>query len=417
MQTLRKAGSIWVEGEERFFDRESELAILGDRVADGDHTLLTAQRRMGKTSLLRELLRRLSDEGDFETLFVDVEGATDPAHAIAEIATRARTIQGAWSRIRDNFSNFLQTAGGRIEEISMSEIAVKLRAGIDPGNWQRRGDEVMDALASESRPVVLVIDELPILVNRMLKGHDYQITPERRESTDHFLSWLRKNAQEHRGRICIIISGSVGLEPILQQAGLSAQANIFSPFELRPWDSETASECLAALSRGYGLDLSEEVREDMCRRLRCCVPHHVQQFFTHLHEDLRQENRAEATLDDVATVYERDLLSVRGQIALDHYETRLKMVLGDMSYQTAMNLLTEAAVNDGLLTHEIVERYGSDPSSYPDATRDSITDILYILQHDGYLYTQTNGYRFVSGLLEDWWRARHAQYFTSITQL
>lgn len=86
MQTLRKAGSNWVEGT-RFFDREVELCILRERVIDGNHTLLTAQRRMGKTSLLRELLRRLSDKGEFETLFVDVEGASTPVDAIAEIAT------------------------------------------------------------------------------------------------------------------------------------------------------------------------------------------------------------------------------------------------------------------------------------------------------------------------------------------
>ena len=54
------------------------------------------------------------------------------------------------------------------------------------------------------------------------------------------------------------------------------------------------------------------------------------------------------------TVYERDLLSIRGQIDLEHYETRLRMTLGTDGYRTAIDLLTEAAVNDGLLTHEAV---------------------------------------------------------------
>ena len=57
---LRKAGSNWVEGD-RFFDRDAEIEALAERVRDGTHTLLTAQRRMGKTSLVRELLRRLGD--------------------------------------------------------------------------------------------------------------------------------------------------------------------------------------------------------------------------------------------------------------------------------------------------------------------------------------------------------------------
>ena len=44
---LRKAGANWVDGD-RFFDRETELQALTERIRDGTHTLLTAQRRMGK---------------------------------------------------------------------------------------------------------------------------------------------------------------------------------------------------------------------------------------------------------------------------------------------------------------------------------------------------------------------------------
>lgn len=53
---LTKAGANWVEGD-RFYDRDVELEALTERVEHGTHTLLTAQRRMGKTSLVRELLR------------------------------------------------------------------------------------------------------------------------------------------------------------------------------------------------------------------------------------------------------------------------------------------------------------------------------------------------------------------------
>ena len=55
---LRKAGANWVDGD-RFFNREVELEMLAERARDGIHTLLTAPRRMGKTSLVRESLRCL----------------------------------------------------------------------------------------------------------------------------------------------------------------------------------------------------------------------------------------------------------------------------------------------------------------------------------------------------------------------
>ena len=414
---LRKAGGNWVEGD-RFFDREDELEALTERVREGGHTLLTAQRRMGKTSLVRELLRRLKDEGRFETIFVDLEGAFDPADAVAEIGFQASAAQGAWGRIKSLFANVLPAeveVGGRIPALAGADLRVKLRAGVDAGSWRHKGDEVFAALAGNGRPVALALDELPILVNRLLKGDDHRkgnghgIAPERRRAADEFLIWLRKNGQTHRGRISMILSGSVSLEPILQQAGLSAHANVFSPFDLKPWDRETAMACLGALGETYGLDLPHAVRQDMCRRLRCQIPHHVQRFFDVLHEDLRRAGRRAASPEDVERVYDHEMLGIRGQMDLQHYEGRLRMVLGDEGYRAALEMLTEAAVNDGRLRGDAIERHRESLAVEAGADPLPVEDVLHVLEHDGYLARQGDGYRFVSGLLEDWWRVRYGR--------
>lgn len=407
---LRKAGGNWVEGD-RFFDREVEIEALMERVEDGIHTLVTAQRRMGKTSLVRELLRRLRDQGDFTTVFVDLEDAATAADAVVEIAAAARGVRSTWDRMRDWIGQSSSAAVNRIEELGMSELRVKLRAGVDAGNWRTRGDAVFASLAESRRPVVLAIDELPILVNRLLQGHDYEMTPERRRDADEFLSWLRKNGQAHGRRIPLIVSGSVGLEPILKRAELSAHANIFSPFDLKPWDEETAIGCLSELAASYNVRFPEDVCREMCLRLRCCVPHHVQQFFDKFHEYLRRAGRPEATLADVSRVYSEEMLAVRGQIHLEHYESRLRMVLGDQDYSVAIDLLTETAARDGVLRERSLAQCRTYLSSLPDRTPTRVADVLHVLEHDGYLARHEDGYRFVSGLVEDWWRARHSHGF------
>jgi len=409
---LRKGGSNWVEGS-RFFDREAELETLQERVRDGTHTLLTAQRRMGKTSLVRELLRRLQTSGQFETIFVDVEAAADPADAIAEISVRSRPLRGAFDRIKASFVNVLRETGDRIEQLSVADLKVKLRAGIDSGNWSARGDGVFAALAASDNPVVLAIDELPILINRLLKGDSDHITSEGRLLADAFMSWLRRNGQAHRGRVTMILSGSVGLEPLLQQARLSAHANIFSPYDLHPWNEETAAGCLAALAETYEIDLSPEISRLMCRRLRCCIPHHIQIYFDKLHDHLRLAGRQMALPDDIEWVYLHEMLSVRGQVDLQHYEARLETILGRTSYPIALEMLTVTAVT-GRLAGTAVNRYRDYFSASDQDNLLSVPDILHVLCHDGYLYRQDDGYRFVSGLLEDWWRSRYGQHFVSV---
>ena len=406
---LRKAGGNWVDGD-RFFDRESELEALTERVRDGTHTLLTAQRRMGKTSLVRELLRQLKEEGSFETIFVDLEAADTPADAIAEIGVQSRSAKGVVARIGSWFANVQQQLGERIEATSDPNIWMSLLGtAINAGNWRQKGDQIFATLADSDRRVVLAVDELPIFVNRLLKGHDERITPERKKTAADFLGWLRKNGQTHSGRVCFILSGSVGLRPILQQAGLIAQANIYSPFDLKPWDEETAVACLAALAESYNLDLPVAVRKDMCRRLRCQVPHHVQLFFDNLHEHLRDAGRREGSFEDVERVYAGAMLGAGREILLEHYDSRLKTVLGHGGHQVAHRLLTEAAANEGRLRRNDIDRYkehfAGRAEDEPGSTR--IEDVLHVLEHDGYLAREDHGYRFVSGLLEDWWRARH----------
>lgn len=109
--------------------------------------------------------------------------------------------------------------------------------------------------------------------------------------------------------------------------------------------------------------------------------------------------------------YEQELLGVRGQTDLDHYESRLKLVLDLQGYQAALELLTEAATNAGELRADAVALYNDE---YEDSV--PIQNVLHVLEHDGYLQPSDDGYRFVSALLEDWWRARHGRHFVRIAE-
>ena len=138
---MRKGGSNWVGGD-NFFDREIELEVLEERVRDRPHTLLTAQRRMGKTSLVRELLRRLGETNELETVFVDLESAMNAADAVTDLSIGAKSVRGVFDQIKANFANLLKEVSIQIDELSISELRVKLRAGIGAGIWVQKGDAI-----------------------------------------------------------------------------------------------------------------------------------------------------------------------------------------------------------------------------------------------------------------------------------
>ena len=226
------------------------------------------------------------------------------------------------------------------------------------------------------------MDEVPVMVNRMLKGENFIITHQSRTAVDEFMSWLRDNSLRHQNKIRIVVSGSIGFEPILNQAGLSATINNFSPFELKPWDEAAAIGCLDALANEYGVEFKEGAEVAIVRRLGCCIPHHVQMFFTQVHERCKRRQRMEFYADEVNDIYESEMLGIRGHAELTHYEERLRIILGPEIFPLALEMLSETAVT-GFLNKGSLMELGKGYTFKDRSVQDAQEEIIRVLEHTG----------------------------------
>jgi len=185
---LKQAVGNVVTGD-RFWDREADIDLLTNKIDEGASILLVAQRRIGKTSVLKEMLVQLRDR--YTCLFVDLQQARSSEEAITEISKVIHSYKPLWDRTKEAFVNVFDRVTESVEEIDVGEVGVKIRSGLTGGNWRVKGDQIFRILANAEKPVVLMLDEVPIMVNYMLKGDEFRITPERRTRADEFLSWLR----------------------------------------------------------------------------------------------------------------------------------------------------------------------------------------------------------------------------------
>ena len=99
---LKQAHGNWVEGD-RFWDREKDIELFIERIEEGAHLLLVAQRRMGKTSLMREVARRLDDR--YICLSVDLQKASSASDAVAELSLKLQPHRTLWQKTRRLFAN------------------------------------------------------------------------------------------------------------------------------------------------------------------------------------------------------------------------------------------------------------------------------------------------------------------------
>lgn len=133
-------------------------------------------------------------------------------------------------------------------------------------------------------------------------------------------------------------------------------------------------------------------------------------FFGHVRDHLKKQGAQGAFPRDIDQVYKERMLGSRGHRDLMHYEERLELVIEPERLPLAIDLLTQASL--GELTTETARQLAREHVAATNDVR-AVTDILGILQHDGYLRASESGvFHFESFYVRDWWNTRHAATFT-----
>lgn len=404
---MKQSVGSWVEGDD-FFGRDGELELFMEKLERGESQLLTGQRRLGKTSLLRETKRRLGD--GVICLYIDFQGCSTPMDAITELGKAVYRHRSVWDKVLRVFPAAAKLFRDNVDSVNIGEIGLKIRDEMTEGDWSDKGDQLLEIMSKAEKNVVILMDELPILVGRILMPEG-EITTKTKSDTDVFMSWLRENVLRHKGRLVFAVAGSIGLEPILRLARMSATLNVYSPFELKPWDKETAVACLDELAKNSRIEFRDDAQREMVEKLGCCIPHHVQLFFQKAYDKCSLWGDMAFYASEVEELYREGMLCARGHAELAHYEERLTLVFLKETLPVAQAILTETSIS-GKLTAGTLAGLREVHGHGAEAQRAA----LEVLEHDGYLVKRGGEYVFDSNLLRDWWKGKYEDFHTPVSK-
>ena len=412
MANLKNKYGPWVSGPD-FFDREVEIRLLTEQIDQGNNTLIVAPRRVGKTSLVQETFLRMKERNNYYLLYADVQHCSTPEDVMVVISLKSYPHHALKDKVLSAFRDFWKHFRENVESIGSNELLeIKFREGLAGGDWRAKGQKILQSLAQADKPIVLCLDELPIMLSRLLSAANKGEYESRQKDAGIFLSWLRQIMGNYQQRLRFIICGSIGLEPVLRRHGLSHTIAHLQPFELASWSRKTAEDCLNALAVTYKVKWTAQTRNALLDSLGLYIPHHVQMFFGHLWIDCTKRDTNKITKTDVRRVYQNSMLSARGHAELADYEERLRRVFDPGSVMLALDLLTEAAVSGGLTPENAAKLMKRFQLESPDKI---LRDVLDVLQHDGYLewVEDRSAWCFISFLLKDWWKRRFSQGYVS----
>ena len=399
-----------VSGDD-FFDREWELEQLLALIEGFVPVLLSAPRRVGKSSLLLKTLEALKSKG-WVALNLDFQDKSMEAEFFGQLI-EAIEKEGVKLPLLDRSKKVLKavkswrprkiTAGGGGGSVSAEWDRPEASAGEQSVGAEF--EKLLAALTEKHPHVVIGMDEFPIFLAKL------QAEPDGPARVDTLLRWLRRVRLATTNRIVWVFCGSIGLDTFVQIHGLEGTVNDLVQQKLGPFDERTARACLVALSTSprTPLRMSGELASAVIEKVGWLLPYYLQLMF----HALRSLPPAARSRDfpspaDVETAY-ASLLEPGSATYFSHWDSRLDEQLDSARAATCRFLLkkicpaAKGVTRSRLLTAMISRR----PQADPEAVERDMIFALELLERDGYLHREGNIYAFRSPLLRDFWKRRH----------
>jgi hypothetical protein len=385
-----------------FFDRPRDLARLQRELANSSNLLLTAPRRVGKTSLVLRLCE-LERQAGRSAVFMNVEGCHDEL-AFAEKLVDTLNESGLHPETLGRISLLFRKARQAFSGMKVGAAGVDMEMGSaedpDHSTLGRALESIFRKIESSGTKLLLAIDEMPELLLAMSR-QDHGT-----ERVSRLLHWLRALRQTHRQHVRWIFLGSIGLDSFVDDRNLRKTINDLTGLSLDALTPEEADVFLARLGESNGLPLAAEQRALIIQHVGWPLPHHMQIVFHALVD--AGARQADAAAVEAAFAH---LLRPESLSQFDTWRQRLDEQFSQSDATAAKDALrhlcqhANGRTRSQVLNALISTRQAADPAT----VEDQLARLLLMLQRDGYLLESKGRYTFRSFLLREYWHRREVR--------
>lgn len=377
-----------VEGDD-FFGREKEIQ-KANKLLDSSHSLLlSAPRRIGKSSLAKRLIEEKKNLG-WKCVYIDLEETTTE-DGFLNLVIEAFCKNGIWKQVAEGMSKGLASVLESIEKISLGPVQFNFAKKEDQEDLYKNLKE----LIRHDEDTFIVVDELTLFLTILSKGEDGV------EKVTFILNWLRSLRQVSRTKVRWLFCGSVGLRNFTSAMNLGYTVNDLTEFSLDELSRDEAAGLLTELCKSENIEMSDGLVEYTLNKLYWNIPYFIQIIFSNLAEDYADK----ITREDVDAAYRKlcseNYLSTWSERLVEYgeYELPARQILKLLA--TRPEGIERESMLNNLMT-------GQDASKI-EAVDYTLSKVLAMLENDGYIMRKDALRMFRSPLLRDYWFDRFVQ--------
>lgn len=390
----------------KIFGRDKIIQHIWNTLEDKS-VLLTAERRMGKTEVLKQM--RDTHPEDYIVIFSDLEKISTPIEFVNDVIKSLNEHLSKELKTKGVFDNLLSKFGG-------TEIAgvIKLPEAQHP-NWKALLTQILTDVCNHhaDKKLLFLWDEVPYMLQK-IESH----TGTNRTNNDYsgleVLDVLRALRME-RENLRMVFTGSIGLHHVIntlkKQALASQPTNDVDKVNLPKLTLEHAMAMAKyrlvekeKLHNSPDADLLVSISE------QCdFIPFYIEKLIKHF-----ASIDVDLTPDNVEKVIAEILVGGEDSWELAHFRSRLTEYYKGHITDAQGNPIEQSVIAKALLNHLAV---ATTPQSFNDclqainsefsltvANRDDINALLTLLVKDHYLTKiPGEGYQFTFTLIQRWW--------------
>lgn len=355
------------------------------RILGRQSLLLTAERRMGKTSILRKMAAE--SPADMRVIFHELEHINSPLEFVQLVYDDVSAYLSQSRRTAQRVRAFLQGLKG----MELGGL-VKFPDILAP-EWKALLTNTIDDLLDQRGHTLLFLwDEMPMMLGNIKRYHGEHLA----EDLLNTLRALRQTYPDFR----MVYTGSIGLHHVinsLKRAGYAnAPTNDMAKVDVPPLAPQDAQDLAQRLIAGEAIQTKTPAQ--LAPTIAAAVDY-CPYYIHHIVEELCQ--RVPDT--PITDIVDECLMASNDPWDLRHYRDRIATYYLPDAQPFVLSLLDILATASTPLSFDAL----FDRLKAHIATEDSETvrDVLRLLHDDHYLTRSSDGtWQFRFALIQRWWR-------------
>lgn len=373
-----------------YYARPLIVEAIWEQLNVGNHVLLAAPRRVGKSSVMLAMIEECPE--NTKCIFRNIQSIKSANEFYKRFYDLIIYCLSRFEKSTNWFSEWFK--GIKIEEITLEGVKFGDRKDID---YLAEINKVLPLLRSKDVKVVLFLDELPEVLYNLHKNNQNE---EASSILDNLRTW-RQNPllKENFG---LVLAGSVGIHHVVKIIeGRISDLNDLKTIDFEPLTEEEAFEYIDWATQKATVQYNDELKTLLLSKIHYYLPYFINLMLDEINKIARKAGSSNITAQTIDAAFDT---IVKNSDHFKEWKNRLFDYFPDNEADFLNEVLTyiahQGAVNQRQL-YDLAHKHNK--------KRDYI-EFMNGLEKDGYITEQNEQYVFVSPFLKAFWKRSNPIY-------